>query len=75
MFHARFKKIMKFVEFHYIITKNHENLIIPRQNHENHEILRIPCQNRENHENLMIRRLNHENNEVHITPLYKNEKQ
>ena len=66
MIHARLKKIMEFLEFHYIITKTHENLIIPRQNHEKHEILTIACQNRENHKNLMIRHENHENNEIHI---------
>ena len=57
--------IMKFAEFHTIITKkrkkcnnneNHQNLNIPRQNNENQGIPRIPCQNNENHENLIIPR-------------------
>ena len=41
---------MKLLEFHSRNIKNHENLIIPRQNHENYGIPRIPLQNPENHE-------------------------
>ena len=29
MFHARLKKLLKFVEFHVIFINNNENLIIP----------------------------------------------
>ena len=36
---------MKFLEFHSIIIKNQENLIIPQQNHENYEIHKVPRQN------------------------------
>ena len=56
IFHIRIaQQIMKFIDFHTRIKKTkHENLIIPRQNHENHEIRRIPCQNHENHEKIII---------------------
>ena len=59
---------MKLLEFHAIITKNHDNLIIPLHNHENHEIPRTPSQNNKNHETIIIRRQNHENHEIPKVP-------
>ena len=47
--HARITKIMKLLQFHNRIIKNHENLIIPRQKHENYGIPRSPLKNNENH--------------------------
>ena len=59
---------MKFLEFHFRITKHHENLIIPQQNQKKNETPRIPCRNHENHENLIIRHQNQENHEIPKVP-------
>ena len=41
-------------EFYQRIKRNHENLIIPYENHENYENHKIPNENNENHENPRI---------------------
>ena len=41
---------MKLLQFHTRIITNHENLIIPSQNHENYGIPRNPLYNNENPE-------------------------
>ena len=41
---------MKFLESHFRINKNNENLSISQHNHENHENLIILHQNQDNHE-------------------------
>ena len=47
-------KIIKVLEYHSRISKNHENHRIPFNNHENHENFRNTYENHENHENLGI---------------------
>ena len=53
---------LNFIQFHAIIkflNETHENLIIPRQNHDNHEIPSVPWQNHLNYIHLIVPKQNH----------------
>ena len=68
IFHARITKIIKFYRIPRQNNENHENLIIPRDDHENNEIPRISYQNHTNHENSIIPKQNYENHTIQKNP-------